>query len=237
MPVKLEPPLTRSLGSIRHPGDRIEQPLTHGPALYLSRGGGRSPMPRWHRVRYGVHFPEHTAWNRTDLYRDGKPHHTGAYTCWSAWCGPTVHVGNGKPPVLTADKLPDDTEFALCGPCEGRAVGAGHPEIAGVPLVRTIFSPRRLDPPKRCPGSRQSSYAQGHWKVWEDAESATRWHHARCLVCGEVVKWWAGRIAGHAPGPGLVQGCLQHAWQNLVQVDGEVVCACQTMHVEEAEGA
>lgn len=234
MPVQLEPPLTRSLGSIRRPGERIETPLTHGPALYLSRPGGRSASPRWHRVRSGVHYPAHV-YPAGYVDRGSPEHRTSAYTCWQAWCGPAIYDHGDD--VLTADKLPDDTEFPLCGPCEGKAVGAGHPEVAGVPLVPLIFSPRRLDPPKKCPGSRQSSYAQGHWKLWEDVESATRWHHAACLVCGEVVKWWNGRVALHEPGPGLVPGCPRHAWQNLVHVEGKVICACQTIYAEEAEGA
>lgn len=173
------------------------RPLTRGPRLVRSSGSGR-----WHRTRSGTH------------------HATRGNTVFHLWCGQAVHVGD----ALIAGTLPEDQP--LCGTCEGRACGAGHP-ATGTPLNEALlFEPRSAaPPPARCP-----SHRFGEWKL---GGLPLRGVFA-CPVCGSATRLRAAGgpynshsvIEGHAPGPGLIAPCPFHRWDWPALRDGVVACGC-----------
>lgn len=196
MTVVLEAPLTRA-GGYGSWGTRHgpDMPLTAAPRYMRTAG-----MSRWHRPRSGY----------VSGFHGGR--------CIRFWCGPGLVWRDG---VLTAGAAAEGE--LVCGTCEGRAAGAGQDiwPVPSGPLL--VFSPRRLVPPKVCPGSRRERLA-------EDAGDRV----LRCLACRQLVP---GRSSGgpyngvygpvrHAPGPDLVAGCPFHAWNDLVLADGLAVCAC-----------
>lgn len=200
MTAVFEPPLTRS-GVWA--GLRRLTPLTEGPLLLRTRG-----MSRWHRPRSG------------GVYSD--PGHTA----FTLWCGQSVTSGGRPGGFITSDALPGDG-VPLCGPCEGRAVGAGHPGVAVAVRAGTklLFDPERLAPPRACPGGGR----YGIYDVLDDPRAG------RCLVCGSVqpIRGYSDAGGGwavlqrHEPGPGLVDGCPFHAWRHLVRHGETVRCECQ----------
>jgi hypothetical protein len=141
----------------------------------------------------------------------------------SRWHRPRSGVRRGRTGLAAITHQPQRGEL-VCGTCEGRAIGAGQdawPVRDGPSLV---FEPRRLTPPARCPGSRRERLAE-----------RAGLNVLRCLACGELAP---GRVSGgpwnsmygpvnHPPGPGLVPGCLFHAWDQLIVHDGKAICACQ----------
>lgn len=210
--VTLEPPLTRSAPHWN--SDFRETVLRTGPALVRTRG-----MGRWHRTRSGVHLTR--PW--------------GPVTSYHVWCG--QHVSDSTKPrrgavasMVSLDTLPDDG-VPLCGTCEGRAIGAGHPGIAVQVTAPAglLFEPDRLTPPKLCPSVGTRSYAT---PLWQSLDSNHRL--AKCLACGNTEPLrgrsdgagsWAV-IARHEPGPDLTPGCPRHAWRHLVPYGGHAICAC-----------
>ncbi|WP_372730057.1 hypothetical protein [Nocardioides sp.] len=160
---------------------------------------------RWHRIRSGVQY-EHLD-----------------HPSYSAWCGQSVSPkGRDTTVDLPVDGIP------LCGTCEGRAAGAGHPTPLDLPAdVALLFRPSRLVAPRWCPGGGPYGPAQhlaevvGHRVV-------------RCAACSDLVAersaygWNArfGQPRQHTPGPGLVPGCEQHAWRHLVRTVEGVACEC-----------
>lgn len=183
---------------------RIEAlPLRLGPRFVRT-----VDMGRWHRVRSGIRFER---WG---------------HTSWTLWCGQHATQGGRRGDCLSASEPFDGAP--VCGTCEGRAIGAGQiPRPGG--MDELVFSPRRLDPPPRCPGSRAE-------RLWEPIPDGL--NVGRCLACGLIA---AVRASGgpyntrvglvvHAPGPGLVPGCPFHGWANLARrgsPDGPVArCGC-----------
>ncbi|NRQ40690.1 hypothetical protein HII36_54105 [Nonomuraea sp. NN258] len=179
----------------------LEPPLTrrglsHGQPLTTGpRYIRTAAMSRWHRPRDGVRL-DHGA-------------------VYGLWCGQTAHEHRG---LLTADQVPDG--LPTCGTCEGRAAGAGQDSWTGVGSV--VFSPRRLTPPARCPGSRTTWCEELGNNV------------ARCLACGAYASLRASGggydprwgLVNHPPGPGLVAGCPFHAWHEMTLTNGRVQCRC-----------
>lgn len=196
-------------------GDRDTRPewrqeaLRVGPLLIRSAYMRQGRASYWHRPRHGVTWP-------------GQGHRIS----WQPWCGSALSTTNG---VEYAHEVPDDGR-RVCGTCEGRAQGAGHPPVALAPMhgIGVVFSPRRpTDPPRTCPGSQSLAceelpYAKGHGS------------RGRCLVCGLTIRLrghggWLRSGYGmqiHAPGPGLVPGCEWHGWRRLgITADRRIVCA------------
>lgn len=212
MTVAYEPPLTRSRPN--H-GDSLEREVIAQGPPYL-----RGPRQgRWHRVRSAERV----------LHENHRNGLVGIRETYTLWCGPFQSqwdVDRAGETLLFADVVPAGEPS--CGTCEGRAIGAGQ---TGEP-TSWLFSPRRLDQPKVCPGSRTML-------VREDQAVYNR---ATCLVCGDVV---AMRASGgpysprwgavtHQPGPELVDGCQWHAWRDLVIARGSddvdvVACRCRTV--------
>lgn len=153
-------------------------------------------MSRWHRPRDGVR-------------RDGKVR-------YGLWCGQNVYEIAG---FIEADQTPPGEP--TCGTCEGRAIGAGQDSWPDESKT-LIFSPQRLTPPTRCPGSRTTWCEELSWNV------------GRCLVCGVVAPMrssggaynptWG--LTNHKPGDRLIPGCPFHAWRELEMRDGRVACGC-----------
>lgn len=193
--------MTRSLVRLEPPYTRSlascadRAALTRGPRLIRTR-----EMGRWHRPRSGVH-----------IINFGR-------TVFHAWCGQGIHVGD----ALTAVALPDGD--ALCGTCEGRACGAGHP-ATGTPLNEALlFEPRSsAPPPPRCPS----------YRLW-GVDSLPKRGFFPCPVCGEQTKTRASGgpynsrvvIQSHAPGPGLFAPCPFHRWDWPALRDGVAGCGC-----------
>lgn len=191
-------------------------PVVYEPPLHHSAPWGPRPTvlrtgPRWLRGR--------TRWHRV---RSGTVHGHGA--CWLMWCGQT-RFERDKPD--RTDDLPADGA-PLCGTCEGRAAGAGHPSPIELPDdAELLFRPARLTPPRWCPGggpygpARHLGEVVGHRVV-------------RCGACGDLVAeinayGWNPRFGQprrHEPGPGLVPGCELHAWRYLVRTTEGVACQC-----------
>lgn len=131
---------------------------------------------------------------------------------YTAWCGQLIF--GGRDPWFT-DTPPADEP--LCGPCEGRAIGAdpNRPEW--------LFLPRRLRRPKVCPGSQTRWYTE------------TAWNRGICLVCGDAVKLrgyggayrWDFGAQRHSPGEQLVDPCQFHGWKQLTLRTATVVCRCE----------
>lgn len=192
--VPLEMPLGRSTPQAHLPR---QIPLREGPPLIRSRNGSR-----WHRVRDGRVL--------RDLITDQT------YIVYGLWCGGSRFASK----AIVSDVIPDSED--LCGPCEGKAVGAGHPSLVGLPPdAPLIFSPRRLDPPQWCPGWKRSLFAEIEYNV------------GRCLACQRIqpIRWsggWMGstNIVKHSPGPDLLAGCELHAWDELIEFQGAALCRC-----------
>jgi hypothetical protein len=191
-----------------------EPPLTRS-SPWHAPGHGSTPLrtgprwlrgaSRWHRIRSGVQY-EHLD-----------------HPSYSAWCGQSI---NPRRRDAAIDEPIDGVP--LCGTCEGRAAGAGHPSPLGLPESGLLFRPARLTPPRWCPGGGPYGPAMhlgevvGHRVV-------------RCGACGELARernayGWNPRPGGepqqHKPGPGLVPGCEQHAWRHLVRTVEGVACEC-----------
>lgn len=196
---RLEPPYTRSAAATWLPRPT---PLTTGPRLVRGDHPQR-PGRYWHRVRSGTRQPAAT-------------HRPVARATWHLWCGPMVF----EPHYLTANTVPDGEP--LCGTCEGRAIGAGHPPVLpGISAGVLRFEPVTQRPaPPVCPIS-----ARG--MRWSPAMDRLTWPRFTCPVCGEVTGWYGRRPRRHEPGPGLVEPCPFHRWDQLVlDSDGRVRCAC-----------
>lgn len=180
------------------PGEYLigAEPLTEGPRYVRTRG-----MNRWHRPRSGVHYPERTV--------------------YELWCGYSVGGSEKAGAYTTADE-PGPSEL-VCATCEGRAAGAGQEQTS--PTGRQlVFSPRHLDPPKTCPGSRSSVlYAE-----------LPGGRAGECLACKDVHPIRAmgspydprTAITQHPPGPGLIAPCPFHRWLTVTAVNGRAVCVC-----------
>jgi hypothetical protein len=118
------------------------------------------------------------------------------------------------------DTEPSHTSYlAVCGTCEGRALGF-DPKRPGL-----LFTPATLAPPRFCPNR----------TLFEDAGSNV----GRCLACQQFapvkVHGWNGypKLQLHVALE-LVAGCPFHAWRYLVEADGSVVCRCS---IESTRGA
>lgn len=197
MPVALLPP-TMNSGIFGTPDADI-----HTTGMRYVRGGG---MSRWHRVRSSY------------TYR------TEERTVYHLWCGQHASHDPGRNQLLlTVDEIGDG--LPACGPCVGKALGAGQDEVpAGLPTMR--FDPRWLTPPSQCPGGQSDMHVELSQSV------------ARCLVCGELtpLRGYGGSpyyaCAGvgptkHTPGPDLVEPCPWHAWRHLRLIGPEKVgCGC-----------
>jgi hypothetical protein len=154
-------------------------------------------MSRWHRVRSGIRY-------------------TTGRLVYHLWC--TGHVQGDT--FLSCDTPPNSEP--VCGMCDGKAVGAGQ-EVDGPAGRQLVFSPRHIDPPKNCPGSRTGMF-----------EELPNGSAARCLACGDLHSCramggpynprWA--IIQHPPGVGLVPPCPFHRWRQLTARNGEVLCSC-----------
>ncbi len=201
-PVALEPPYTTGAG-------RSGTPLTEGPALV------RKPAwSRWHRVKSGVQHEHHD-----------RP-------SWSLWCGQSA---NASGDIFTADSpasdglMPDGVP--VCGPCEGRAMGAGRPGTVTIaPDGVTVFVPdstRKFRTPTRCPGT-------GNPAMVGEVTEPHDWRVIRCLACGAlaVIGSGGGGYYTKVPGPrehvphALPDPCPFHAWDRLTVRDGRPVCQC-----------
>ena len=168
-----------------------QEPLLEGPRFVRTRA-----MSRWHRVRSGV---RHIGQDRISYH---------------LWCGNGYVSGD----FLARDEpLPGET---VCGPCDGRAVGAGQ-ELDGPAGRELTFTPRYSRPPKNCPGSRKALFVE-----------LPGGRVGSCLVCGDMQPLrsmggpYNGRfgIVRHNPGAALVTGCPFHAWQYIGLRDGQLVC-------------
>lgn len=182
-------------------------PLTRGPRLVRTQG-----MGRWHRTRSGVHLLRH---DRSALH---------------LWCGQGLSLTD----AITSATLPAGEP--LCGTCEGRAIGAGHP-ATGTPLNEALlFEPRsQAPPPARCPSHRLMEH-----QVAELPRGVFA-----CPVCREATRLRAAGgpynshlvIEGHAPGPGLFTPCPFHRWDWPALRDGVAVCGCGAPTRPRAVGA
>lgn len=210
MTITYEPPLSRSGASV---GESLRREVITEGKPYAR--GPRST--RWHRIRSGQRIlDEH--WSTGELtIRES----------FTTWCGQAMFQRERSKcggPILFVDDVP--TGEPACGTCEGRFIGADHDR------PEWLFSPARLEPPARCPGSHTMLVV----------EDQGRWNRATCLVCGDVVKMgahggpYASRFDArvHHPGPALIPGCPWHAWRELTKAtdrDGNTVvaCLCQTI--------
>lgn len=181
---------------------RDSEALLEGPRFV--RTGG---MSRWHRVRSG--------------YRETNRDRV----VYQLWCN-----GYVSGDFLARDEpLPGEP---VCGPCDGRAVGAGQ-ESDGPPGRELTFTPRYSQPPRHCPASRSSLFTPFPGD-----------RVGQCLACRDLQPLrsmggpYNGRfgIVQHDPGQGLVTGCPFHAWQYLGARDGQLICSpCGTpLHAPES---
>lgn len=176
-------------------------PLTRGPRLV--RTGG---MSRWHRPRSGTHHSDH-----------GR-------TSFTLWCGQLVRSTD----LIQALTVPDGEP--LCGTCEGRAVGAGHPPVAVEVRSALLFEPAsRYRRPPWCPA--------GKLWLYDTLARTLPWRETfGCPVCSEHVRTraaggWANshvKIAAHPPVGDMVAPCPFHGWDQLGwRVDERrAVCGC-----------
>jgi hypothetical protein len=196
--VRLEPPYTRSSGW--RPAGHHALPLTRGPRLVRT-----AAMGRWHRPRSGT-------WHR-------RPDWT--HTTLATWCGQLVILER----ALTATAVPHGEP--LCGTCEGRAVGAGHPPIGVELRAALLFEPATAAAaPARCPAR----------LLGETAARRFPWRGTfPCPCCGESTRLRAAGgpydsrvvIESHPPGPDLYRPCPFHRWDRpRLADDGRVVCGC-----------
>lgn len=176
--------------------DLTTEALTEGPRFIRTRG-----MSRWHRPRTGVRYPD----NRI---------------VYSAWCGYGIGGSDRAGACLTTDEPPPGEP--VCATCEGRAVGAGQEFSPTGRLL--LFSPRDIDPPKTCPGSRSSV-------LYTELPGGRA---GRCLACADVhpLRAMGGpynprtAIVQHPTGSTLVEPCPFHRWRQLTATDGRVHCHC-----------
>lgn len=178
-------------------------PLLRGPRLVRKRG-----MGRWHRPRSGVLFTASAA--------------LGARPCFTLWCGQQAQRD-----LLTATEVPSGEP--LCGSCEGRAIGAGHPPIGVELLAALLFEPSSSRPaPPVCPATRPRAYADHRWL-------ATQRGVFPCPACGEPTRLRAAgspydshvKIEGHPTGDELIEPCPFHRWDSVVvRRDGTAGCSC-----------
>ncbi|MEV7358176.1 hypothetical protein [Kitasatospora sp. NPDC091276] len=175
----------------------------HGPDAVPLADGPRyvrtERMTRWHRVRSGVR------------YGSGR-------TVYQLWCTGTVFDDH----FLSREDLP--TGATVCGPCDGRAVGAGQ-EPNGPDGRVLVFTPRDLAPPAICPGSRSDRLSQ----------AIPPGTVGQCLACLDLhpVRAMGGpynpraAIVQHPPGGGLPDPCPFHRWKYLEATpEGGLRCAC-----------
>lgn len=209
--VRLEPPYSRGGGHI----DRHTLPLSRGPRLVRTR-----TMSRWHRPRSGTFH--------------GRPHTGSPFTTLTLWCGQSVAR---LADALAATAVPADEP--LCGTCEGRAIGAGHPPIAVDLRSALLFEPVSARPaPPVCPAVRRRlvpTYRATRWPVI-----------VTCPACAEPTRVRVSTrspydsdlvLESHPPGPGLVDPCPFHRWDRLVLRGGAPVasCGCRGDHTPAAE--
>ncbi|MFG3050359.1 hypothetical protein ACGFZP_05295 [Kitasatospora sp. NPDC048239] len=170
------------------------EPLTEGPRFVKTER-----MRRWHRVRSGVR------------YCTGR-------TVYHLWCQGAVFDDQ----FLSKEAVPADAE--VCGPCDGRAVGAGQ-EPEGPAGRLLVFNPRDNELPGTCPGSRKE-------RLTLAIPPGTV---GQCLACLDLhpVRAMGGpydprnAITRHAPGAGLVTPCPFHRWKYLEpSPDGALRCSC-----------
>ncbi|MGR3875737.1 hypothetical protein ACUXZZ_45210 (plasmid) [Streptomyces graminifolii] len=158
--------------------------------------------------------PTMTYWHRP---RSGRRDNADQVVTYDLWCGPYVrgHL------ALTTETVPPGER--VCATCDGRAVGAGQEENG--PTGRTLaFQARYLKPPRFCPGSRTSMFAE-----------LPGGRVGRCLVCQDhyPLRAMGGYdshfgIVQHDPGAGLVRPCPFHRWRALSARDGRIFCPCDT---------
>lgn len=179
-------------------------PVRRGPRLARTRG-----MGRWHRPRSGIQFTRASG---------------GARVCFQFWCGQS---GQGAD-ILTASEVP--VGEPLCGTCEGRAVGAGHPPIGVELRVALLFEPvSSKPPPPVCPATKPRAYVDDRWlRLVHSSVFA-------CPACGVPTRLRAAggpydshvKIEGHQPGPDLLDPCPFHRWDSIVvRADGTAGCSC-----------
>lgn len=203
-PFPLEPPYSRSYG--HHEAEAVME----GPLLARSRG-----MTRWHRVRSGVQFKG-----------------TLDHLSYQFWCGQTGS-GAATGGVATRDTLPTDG-LPICGPCEGKALGAGYNGTAAIISGETLLlfeptSQTKFKTPKVCPGSRDE-------RLILEPDMISDPRVKKCGACGLHVPVGSGHSRGydfrgpklkdHAP-LSLPSPCPFHAWDQLaIADDGTVSCSC-----------
>lgn len=201
--VRLEPPYSRS-GLPEH--TRGQLPLLRGPRLVRTR-----TMSRWHRPRSGVAHPSGRA-------------RSAPYVTYTLWCGQFLNRSSG---VVLAAELPDNEP--LCGPCEGKAIGAGHPPIAVALEKALLFEPDSgRPPPQWCPAGRLRE---------RDAYRLADYGQAFvCPVCGAGARLrgaggWTNphvKVESHLTGPALIDPCPFHRWDWLVlDAEARALCACR----------
>ena len=186
---------------------RGDVPVAEGPLLVRGLG-----MTRWHRPRSGVIHARH----------NGVP-------TWQLWCGQVLTVFGDR--FETDDAEPTDG-LPVCGPCEGRALGAGHggtvTRAADGTVVFVPDSQTKYRTPKRCPGT-------GNPAMVGEVDEPHDWRVIRCLACGTLAvignsrHGYDGTRGGpreHAPHT-LPEPCPFHAWDRLVIRDSRTVCSCE----------
>lgn len=198
-------------------GIENHEPVLEGPLLVRTRG-----MSRWHRVKSGVRFTDQA----------GR-------ICWHLWCGQAA----SSTATIGRDTLPTDG-LPICGPCEGKALGAGYNGTAAIVNGEALllFEPEsqtKYRRPAVCPGARMTNYLPAQ----VDSDGSI----GRCAACGlHTATTWRRRGRGysyngwetlkdHAPGPALVEPCPFHAWDELALHNDQAVCACTLRRQETPE--
>lgn len=176
-------------------------PVLRGPRLVRGSRSGR-----WHRPRSAIHF-----------ISQGR-------TSFQLWCG--QHASSTD--VITGTEVPDGDP--LCGTCEGRAIGAGHPPIGVELLAALVFEPAsRFRRPAVCPAASMF--------ISDQLARSVPWRASfPCPACEDHTKLrgaggWSNphvKIAGHPPVGQLVDPCPFHGWDRLTMRPDHVraVCAC-----------
>jgi hypothetical protein len=209
VPVALIPPAESGYFSSQQ---RQADVVMEGPVFARTRASSR-----WHRVRSGM---RHHA-----LIHEGRELLPDRIA-WHLWCSSgSVSSDRG----LTLDVLPDDG-VPVCGPCEGKATGAGYPSgaIAVQMANGLIFQPRSVKVPRVCPGS-----GRGGESLWVRLPGGDH-RVGTCLVCLTVVPIRSGGgayqgytgPASHPPGADLIPRCPLHQWRSLTVVGGVAMCRC-----------
>lgn len=191
----------------------VGEPLEEFAALVRSvhSGGGRYEA-RWHRTRCAFKLSADREFRAEAVIV-------------TAWCGTTVQASD----AFTTDDHLDG--FPVCGPCEGKALGAGLPGIVALlDVTRTgaVFEPDQITKfrtPKVCPGGTLDPLS-----LDRPSEGV-----GVCAACGMVapikrpsrnstVSDWL--IRDHQPTSDLVKPCPRHAWDDLTHVGGRTECRC-----------